>query len=118
MPTHGSETKRLTSYRAISLLIVLVMAGLLIASAFAIDRGSKSSTYSDLMARALQGTWHAAAKADPPILPNGYQESDFIYADGKYYLFSTSSQDPAWVDVYVGNTVEDLVPTPPEFTHV
>lgn len=118
MPTHGTETKLPISYRAMSPLVVLLLAGLLVASAFALDSSAESSSYSDLMARALQGTWHAAPEADPAILPDGYQESDFLYVDGKYYLFATGSQDPAWVDVYVGNTIEELVHIPPRFTHV
>ncbi len=33
-------------------------------------------------------------------------------------MFATGSQDPAWVDVYVGDTPEDLVRSPPAFIHV
>jgi hypothetical protein len=74
-----------------------------------------------LLDEARLATWYSPAEADPPVVShgyqgtdsvNGFQESDIIYVDGKYYLFSTSSQAPAWVDVYVGNTPEELVKGP------
>jgi len=80
-----------------------------------------------LLDEARLSTWYSPAEADPPVVShgyqgtdsvNGFQESDIIFVDGRYYLFSTSSQAPAWVDVYVGNTPEELVKGPPAFTHV
>lgn len=71
-----------------------------------------------LLDRARLGTWYAPAAISPPASPVGYQESDFLYLDGQYYLFATGSQDPAWVDVYIGETPEDLVQSKPAFTHV
>ncbi len=71
-----------------------------------------------LLDRARQGTWWAPAATTPPASPVGYQESDFLYLNGQYYLFATGSQDPAWVDVYVGTTPADLVQSKPVFTHV
>jgi hypothetical protein len=68
--------------------------------------------------RAQEGTWQVPAVTTTLANPLGYRESDFLAIDGKYYLFSTSSEDPAWVDVYVGQTPEELVNSPPLFTHV
>jgi hypothetical protein len=84
---------------------------------------------SNLLDQARLGTWSVPGRAVPPVVSQGYkiskprevggfQESDFVYANGKYYLFSTSSQDPAWTDVYVGDTPEALLKGPPAFTHV
>ncbi len=71
-----------------------------------------------LLDRARLNTWEAPTGRNPPANPQGYQESDVIYANGQYYLFATSSQDPAWVDVYVGHTPEELAQSAPAFTHV
>jgi hypothetical protein len=90
-----------------------------IVSLFVFTTMDTAQASSSLLDRARLGTWTLPVHADPPFLnPKGYQESDFIYANGKYYLFATGSQDPAWVDVYVGNTPEQLVHRPPTFTHV
>ena len=83
-----------------------------------VTTGPAALASSSLLDRARLGTWRLPAQANPPRTAHGFQESDFIYANGKYYLFSTSSQDPAWVDVYVGDTPEQLVQRPPAFTHV
>ncbi len=71
-----------------------------------------------LVELAQQGTWWAPAGRTPLANPQGFQESDFLAIDGKYYLFATGSQDPAWVDVYVGRTLEELVNSAPAFTRV
>ncbi len=87
------------------------------------------STGNSLLDRARLGTWYLPARAIPPIIghgydpsgpnnANGYQESDFIYSNGKYYLFATGSEEPARIDVYVGDTPEDLVKGPPAFSQV
>ncbi len=105
--------------------VVLLLAFLPVHIWSSADRVAAAS--STLLDQARLATWYSPAQADPPVvshgyqgtdLVNGFQESDFIYAGGKYYLFSTSSQDPAWVDVYVGNTPENIVKGPPAFTHV
>lgn len=86
-------------------------------------------TATNLLDLARMGTWSTAGKAVPPIYSQGYktsnpkevggyQEVDVVYANGKYYLFSTGSQEPAWTDVYVGNSPEELMKSPPAFTHV
>ena len=67
---------------------------------------------------AQRGTWQAPAELDPLDTPQGYRESDFLAIDGKYYLFATGSEDPAWVDVYVARTPEELVNSAPLFTQV
>src|SRR5436305_1405625 len=91
----------------------------IVVSLFVLSTVDKAEASSSLLDRARLGTWTLPVHADPPFLkPTGYQESDFIYANGKYYLFATGSQDPAWVDVYVGNTPEQLVHRPPTFSHV
>jgi hypothetical protein len=82
---------------------------------------------SSLLDRARLATWYLPAQADPPIysdgylgsnLIGGYQESDTVYSNDKYYLFSTGSQMPAWIIVYVGTAPEELVKGPPAFSHV
>lgn len=97
--------------------VALLTLGILL-SPFIMNTSNKALASSGLLDRARLGTWRLPAQANPPLAPHGYQESDFIYADGKYYLFSTGSQDPAWVNVYVGSTPEDLVRQPPKFTKV
>jgi hypothetical protein len=90
---------------------------LLVGTALAPWISSRSSPGS-LLDRARQGTWQAPPATDPPASPAGYQEIDVVYANGQYYLFSTGSQDPAWVNVYVGRTPEELVQSAPVFTQV
>lgn len=86
----------------------------------------------NLLDLARVGTWDVPSRAVPSVysqgykvkgksdspMVGGYQESDFLYVDGKYYLFATGSQEPAWIDVYVGDSPEDLLSGPPAFTHV
>lgn len=90
---------------------------LLVGAALAPLIFSRSSPGS-LLDRARLGTWQAPPATDPPPSPVGYQEIDVLYANGQYYLFSTGSQDPAWVDVYMGRTPEELVQSAPVFTQV
>ncbi len=71
-----------------------------------------------LLDRARLSTWETPTGRKPPANVHGYQESDVLYANGQYYLFATGSQDPAWVDVYVGHTPDELALSAPAFTAV
>ncbi|MFL5731601.1 MAG: hypothetical protein ACJ78Q_00250 [Chloroflexia bacterium] len=99
-------------------LLVFSLLGIFV-SVLVVVSADTAQASASLLDRARLGMWSLPAQADPPFAnPPSYQESDFIYTGGKYYLFSTSSQDPAWIDVYVGDTPADLVHRPATFRHV
>jgi hypothetical protein len=120
----GTRTRQLPAHilRALArrpvrtLLVGLIL--LLVGGAAALLIMRPAPVPASLLDRARLGTWRAPEAVNPPASPVGYQESDFLYLNGQYYLFATGSQDPAWVDVYVGSSPEDLVRHPPAFTHV
>src|SRR3954447_14817420 len=100
-PPTALRSFTLVAFAALSLFAVLL-------SLLLISDGDALSRDAGLLDRARLGSWRSTAEANPPTGFRGFQESDFIFANGKYYLFSTGSQDPAWVDVYVSDTPEGL----------
>src|SRR3954452_12699080 len=114
MPTREGRLLTRPRFRVLLLLLILGAAGALLFGV--LNRPAPPAA--NLAELAQMGTWGAPAVRIAPANPQGFHESDFLAVDGKYYLFSTSSEDPAWVDVYVGRTPEELVNSAPAFTHV
>lgn len=116
------------AWSAVIFVLGLAIIAAIISPIFTIRNEETPATVS-LLDRARLGTWYSPAKAEPAVITKGYepgkkndvegfQESDFLYANGKYYLFATASQEPALTSVYTGDTIEGLIQGGPDYADV